>query len=120
MIAIASQTYDLEGARVFAESDPATDLRNLAMSRRVSRTPTLDGGCAVYDAGLSHSDRDVTLAVQKPSPDDLDFCRYIAETYNLVVVTIEDGAYLAIPEGVSIATEGALEMRLLLTEKLSA
>jgi hypothetical protein len=118
MIAIATQTYDLEGARVFRNTDRSRDMKNRRGERRVSRTATLDGGCLIADMGYSDGDR--TITVEEPEADvaAVDFARYIIEHYNTVAVATEDGAYAAAPESYDVQ-DGILTISFLVAEKLS-
>lgn len=118
MIAISTPTYDLDGAMVFDGSDRTTDLNNRYGDRRLARTATLDGGCVFTDNGYSDSDRSILIDVPLATDAEIDFARYIVETYSLVNVAAEDGFYQAAPSGY-VVSGGVLSMTLLVSEKLS-
>jgi len=118
MIGVASIIFDVSGARMFRAKDPIKEFDNRRGSRRVTRTATLDGGVAVSDLGYSDGDRDINIKEPEASLDSVDFARYIVETYNRVTITTPDGAYEAAPDGYDV-TDGALTLRLLITEKIS-
>jgi hypothetical protein len=117
MIGVSTLTYDLDGSRVFY-SDRSKDLKNRMGERRISRTGTLDGGVVIADMGFTDGDRDIIIEVLKASIEDVDFARYICETYNLVTVTTEDGAYKAAPSDYK-DSDGTLKMTMLVSEKVS-
>ena len=115
MIGISTPIFDLAGARIFRQVDVA----NRTGARRVSRTATLDGGVSVYDTGYSDSDRDCTVTEPDAGIDAVEFAKRIVETYDLITLSMEDGAYEGIPESYRM-NGGDLEMKVLITEKLSA
>jgi hypothetical protein len=119
MIGIATQTYDLDGARVFRKANRDIELRNRTGARRVSRTATLDGGCVISDMGFSDADRDFTVQEQAPSVEAVDFARYITETYSRVTVAAADGSYEAVPGSYEIDIDGNLIMKMLIVSRLS-
>ena len=115
MIGISTPIYDLAGARIFRE----VNIENRAGVRRVSRTATLDGGVSVYDTGYSDGDRDCKVIEPDAGIAVIEFVKRIVETYNLITLSMDDGAYEGIPESYSM-NGGDLEMKVLITEKLSA
>ncbi len=118
MIGISTQNYDLIGARIFRRTDIETELSNSAGKRRLSRTATLDGGASIYDTGYTDSDRDMTVIEPGAEIDAIEFARYIVETYGLINVASRDGFYLGVPESYRM-DGGNLEMKILITERLS-
>lgn len=117
MIGVSTLTYDLDGSRVFY-SDRSKDLKNRNGERRTSRTGTLDGGVVIADMGYVDGDRDIIIEEPTASIDAVDFARYICETYNLVTVTTEDGAYQAAPSNYKVS-DGTLKMTMLVSAKVS-
>lgn len=115
MIGISAKVYDIDGARIFPEAE--TSSRKGA--RRVTRVPTLDGGVSVNDSGYTDGDREVYVEEAFASLEAVDFAQYICETYGLVTVTTQDGAYTGIPESYRIESDGTLSIKMLLTEKIS-
>lgn len=114
MISITTITYDLRGLLALQE-DPGSDLKSNA--RRVSRTPTLDGGCSITDQGFSHSDRTLEIRKTGISQDDADRLWYLFRTYSLVRVSIADGCFQAAISDVKI-TGGNLRAKILIKEQL--
>ena len=117
MIAIASTTYDPAGWRVFPGDRVANDLDNRSGGRRVSRTATLDGGCAVYDTGYTDADRTITVSVPSPTADDLVFARRVCESFQTVRVFTAEGAFAGVPEDYRVST-GTLKIKILITGRL--
>lgn len=115
MISISTTTFDLDGARIFSR-DQESDITKL--SRRVSRTATLDGKSSFYDGGCSHSDRTFEVVQDMPDADDIAFAKYITEYYSEVVVSSSEGVFLAAPSSFRIDASGKLKLTLLIKEKL--
>jgi hypothetical protein len=117
MIGMAAMIFDEAGARIF-RTGPARDSENLKGARRVSRVATLDGGVSVSDMGYSHGDRDFKIREPQASLDALEFARRMVEVYQTVIITADDGAYIAVPKGFSVVNN-ELIVELLITEKIS-
>jgi len=117
MIGISALVYDTAGAKIL-ETDNEKDLSNRKGSRRVTITATLDGGVTVYDTGFSDGDRIISVNVPAASQEDINFAEHICRAYNLITVTMLDGAYKAVPESYKIDS-GELLMTLRITEKIS-
>jgi hypothetical protein len=115
MIGISTQTYDLDGARIFRNPE---DLKNRRGERRVSRTGTLDGGVVITDLGFADGDRTILVNEPNASLASVDFARYLVEHYSLVNVMTEDGAYSAVPSAYDVSN-GELSLTMLVSEKLS-
>jgi len=119
MIGISTQTYDLNGTRIFRQADYEAELANLGLSRRVTRTATLDGGVAITDSGAVHGDRDISVKEPDADEEAVAWGKYIVENYGLVTVTMSDGAYSGVPSD-CVFSGGMMELKIMLTEKLSA
>ena len=117
MIGISTQTYDLSGARIFKLIMPVPVHR--AGSRRIMRTATLDGGVTIADMGYSDGDRTFTIEIPDPRIEDVDFARYIVETFNLVTVVTDDGVYSVAPSTYKVLSNGKLSIELLVKQKTS-
>jgi hypothetical protein len=97
MIAISTLYFDPLGALVFDEV-PQDAVAALSVSRRVTRTPTLDGGASIVDGGYSAADRTITLKLVPETPlEDVLNLQRIVKTYSLVLVLTSDGAFLTAP-----------------------
>jgi hypothetical protein len=118
MIGVSAQTYDLDGCRLFMQADLETEAANRTLSRRATRTATLDGGVVISDSGAAHGDRDITVVEPMASEEVVAWAAYIVENYELVTVTMRDGAFSGCPETFGI-NAGSLELKILVKEKLS-
>lgn len=89
------------------------------VSRRVSRTATLDGGAVLNDFGFSDADRTIELRWLADSQAREATVQRLIELYGTLVVVTRAGAFLAAPE---TYTPGPREstLRLLVIAKLSA
>jgi hypothetical protein len=114
MIGISTPVYDLNGSRVFRQADIA----NLSGARRVTRTATLDGGVSVYDTGYTDSDRECSVVEVDAGAAAIEFARRIVATYDSIIISMDDGAYRGVPESHRM-NGGDLEMKVLITEKIS-
>ena len=89
-----------------------------ARDRRMTRTPTLDGGAVIHDGGWSEADRTMTLVIRGLSETDADTLKTIAAYTE---------QHLALPHGLykgrvkSHVFKGAAESQLVfwVTEKLA-
>jgi len=114
MISITTKIYDLNG-QVIIDPDPDSNLyKNM---RRMTRTPTLDGGCVIVDQGVSNADR--TLDVRKTgiSAAKSDLINYIFRTYSLIQVSFYDGCFEAAIDSLDL-NEGKLKMKILIKTRL--
>jgi len=115
MISITTKIYDLNG-EVNINQDPDSDLYK--NSRRVSRTPTLDGGCVITDQGFSHGDRTLTITKKNISPFKAERVWYLFKTYSLIQVSFHDGCFIGAIQDTRL-NEGNLQMKILIKEKIS-
>lgn len=89
-----------------------------AHDRRMTRTPTLDGGAVIHDGGWSEADRTMTLVIRHLSA---------ADTETLKTIAAYTEQHLALPHGLyrgrvkSHVFKGAAESQLVfwVTEKLA-
>jgi hypothetical protein len=88
---ISSHTYDIDGSYLLELLLDGTDYQTL--EHRVTRTPTLDGYCAIVTGGHSDSDRIITIRFRlDPRNSAEDFLTFL-KTYNNFVLTLTDGCY---------------------------
>jgi len=92
-IGVSTLVFDLFGAAVIP-NEAGQSMRNRRGSRRATRTPTLDGGASVYDTGYTPADREVTVST---SLLRFAWLERICQTYSQVMVTTDEGAFLAVP-----------------------
>lgn len=114
MMAISVSTADEAGAVVLRMTQES---RLKSGTRRVSRTRTLDGGCAIFDGGFSHSDR--TWSIEARVSDALwETLWAIMMGYALVYIATEEGFFEACLESAE-RTEDRAVLSILIKEKLT-
>lgn len=113
MIALAAPTFDLQG---WVRLQPLAGSDLGAVTRRVNRVATLDGGVAVNDFGSSVGDRTVSLAWHSNEAEPR--IERLVREYARLNVCMPDGVYIAAPEAYR---RGPRESRLtlLLIEQLT-
>ena len=116
MIGISTNTFDLDGAKVFHRHDP---LPVSAKSRRVTRTATLNAGVSIYDGGSVEGDRDIDINLTSTTEADKTYCHYILDNYSEVTVSTNEGAFLCCPVSCGFDTRGNLKFKLYVKEKIS-
>lgn len=113
MIAISVSIADTAGALVLKMTQ---DSRIKGGTRRVSRTKTLDGGCAIYDGGFSHADRTWTIeAIVSDATWDILFA--IVSAYSLIYVAIAEGFFVCCVEH-AVRKEDKATLSILVKEKI--
>lgn len=114
LIHIAAKTFDLSGALTIR---PRVANSQGAMTRRVTRSATLDGGAAVSDRGFTHSDRTMTVEWQPVSAAEDAIARRLHQYHSRVLVSTEEGCFEAVPETLDLAASGN-SFTLLIVDKL--
>lgn len=115
MLSITTATFDLRG-HLLLHPEPSSELKR--NTRRMSRTPTLDGGCSISDQGFSDSDRTFTVSQNNISKNLASRIWYIFRTYSLVYISTEEGVFRGAIQDVNL-TEGNLRAKILIKEKLT-
>lgn len=115
MIAISTLVYDLSGHIVLNES-PKSIIPNI--TRRVSRTATLDGKSSVYDLGSSVSDGTYIIRVFNLSIADRDKIKLLAQSYSLVRLSTRQGCMLGVIKSLNVE-DNPLEFVFLVKEQVS-
>ena len=122
MIGITTEIFDLAGARYFTRSelDQRIVNQNDRRTRRMTRTPTLDGGVSVSDNGYAAGDRDIIVRVSNPSEAIRNYMAYIVETYSRVIVSTEEGVFVGNPSAYSMDADGAVNLTVNIISELTA
>lgn len=115
MIGLAATTYDLVGALLL---EVKTGLTIRDMDRRITRTKTLDGGVSVEDNGLSHGDRTFKIVLSNVAKETADTLQYLTEQYSELIVTTDEGAFLAVIR--TYRYRRTLTLTIIIKEKLTA
>lgn len=114
MIGIATIGKNAGGDVVIYE-DRTSELK--ALSARVSRTKTLDGGAVITHSGFSHGDRTLSVKAESTREQAGDL-EAIFRQETLVNLSMRDGFYSGVISYLS-TENGELSMTVLLKEKLS-
>jgi len=94
---ISTRIYDLDG---FVELSGLDDPAETTITRRVSTTPTLDGGSFVSDVGYSASDRTFNFSMKGNNQDYVDNLIRIAKFHSRLVLCTTEGAFEVIIKAV--------------------
>ena len=94
MIAISTKAFDLIGSFILRDRDAR--IRLGSMSRRGTKTATLDGGVSVYDTGLSQGDREFEVQLTNPNAAFIDRIKYLMENHSSYIVTTREGVFTAL------------------------
>lgn len=111
---ISSLVFDLDGAKMVSQA-PEEELGNRRIRRRMTRTPTLDGGASLYDAGHSPADRTFVVDTHVK---EFDFFERLVRLYNRVRVCTSQGVFVGAPERCRIDDNRAV-MEILIMEEES-
>jgi len=114
MISIAPRAFSL-WAPLVLNANPASDIRG--NERRITRTPTLDGGTVYTDNGFSDGDRTLSLQFSFLTKAQADAIEGIAALQSAVSVSVDGvcwDAYL-----ISYSVSSNPRMRLAVRSKLS-
>jgi hypothetical protein len=115
IVGISTITYDADGARVIAQ-DPTQEFTNFEVSRRCTRTATLDGGAVVDDSGYSAADRSHTVKTRDDTGELAAWAERIVKTYSTVGIATRYGYFIGTPHR-SWIREGYLFIEILITNQ---
>lgn len=104
IVSVCALTFDPAGAIAVESLDPERSELG-AITRRATRTATLDGGATIYDAGYTAADRTVTLRLRPDAPaSEVEALRHVVKTHSSCVLALPDGIFLACPSGLNFAS----------------
>lgn len=89
------------------------------LTRRVSRSATLDGGAAIDDGGFSEADRTIEVFWATGTDAAEERVRRLVRLYPRVTCAFEAGLYLCAPQRYA-ASDGTSRLTLLVDRKLNA
>ena len=115
MIGISTLIYDLDGHMVLNES-PKSIIPNI--TRRVSRTATLDGKAIISDLGHSVSDGTYIIKTFNLSKSDRDKLKALVESYSLVRMSTRQGCLLGVIKSLNVE-DNPMEFVFFVQEKVS-
>ena len=117
MITISAPSYALTGTVVLQEELNNSDLRTV--TRRVSRSQTLDGGAVIDDAGFSDGDRTIVFSIRQCTEIQYTTLEQFVELYERLLLATVDGVFYGSIEQMSVRG-GKVQIRFLAESKLSA
>lgn len=117
MIGLATQVFDLNGALLLFGTRAESELSEV--SRRVSRTATLDGGAVVTDGGYTAADKTLKIVAERVSAETFAAAQYLVRNYGSLMVATDFGLFLGAPESLSLDNTGRLRLTVLVTEELT-
>lgn len=94
-LTISAPVFDINGTEKLEGVDES---RIGGFSRRISRTPTLDGGAAINDFGYSDADRTLDIRWPVRSRAQADNIARLVKTYNRLIVSMPEGVFIGAPE----------------------
>lgn len=97
-VGFSTEQADTAGARKFIVDGETINFTARDGRRRVTRTPTLDGGAVVYDAGFSIADKTFKMQLRANTLMDTSFIQYLVTAYNRIRISTIDGVFIAVPE----------------------
>lgn len=116
LIGIATVDYNLTGFARFHVAD-TSDLTT--QTRRVSRTPTLDGGCLITDQGYSAADRTMKIRSAGPlSGEVLARLQSMHQSYSLVDLCTPEGVFRGVMQQFT-APQGIVSITFLVKEQVN-
>ena len=90
MIAISTLTYDIDG-HLILHVNPDTDFGK--MTRRHTRTATLDGESVITDLGYAWSDMTFNINVSRITNEELDQLKYLIQAYPVLLISTKEGCF---------------------------
>lgn len=111
MIGIAAQRFDPEGAFIVPWRD-GTRLDDV--TRRVSRTRTLDGGVAITNRGYSAGDTTAIISMDELPRKYIDMARRFVRLHPTITLSTPSGCFVGVP---SEYQESRKELTVLIVEE---
>lgn len=112
MISITMQTADINGHVILDDGDSKLG----AVSARVSRTATLDGGCVITHSGLSQGDRTFRISTTI-AEDQKTAIEYINENATMVTISCAEGLFSGSISSID-TSKPEMTMTILIKERL--
>lgn len=117
MVVISTIDFNPAGSLVLQEDAAKSDLRSV--SRRLSRSATLDGGAVLDDAGFSDGDRTINLSLSEVTGDQYSTLRDMATLFSGHLIATVDGVFSGGIDSLQ-AAQGETTLRFLVESKVSA
>ena len=117
MIGITAPTYDLDGVLV-VETQRLSTSTYKGLTRRSTRTATLDGSSVLNDLGFSDSDRTVVVKIKATESEDLIVENFM-KFYSTVNLYMGGDAFIANPKRLQYDRDGSLSFSLEIISKVT-
>lgn len=114
ILSISAPQFDIDGSELLHGVDE-TALGSL--TRRVSRTPTLDGGAAINDFGYSDADRTLDIRWPARSRAQADNIARMVKAYSRLIVSMPEGVFIGAPEAFDPQAE-ELQLTILIEKRI--
>lgn len=119
MISICARTFDLVGDFLFTNyfiSIASDDIDKI--TRRVTRTKTLDGGAYINDNGYTPSDKEVAITIMHQTKAQSLLLRDLVANHGEVTISRNNEVLLCVPESYTF-NSGNVRMRFLAKSSIS-
>lgn len=118
MISICARSFDLLGDFLFTNYYIDVSRGDVdAITRRVTRTKTLDGGVYINDNGYTASDKKVAVTIMHQTRENSLLLRDLVANHGEVTVSRNDEVLLCVPESYNY-NGGNVQMKFLAKESL--
>lgn len=92
IIGLTTKTFDLQGALILRNAESLSKIS--AVSRRLRKSATLDGGVDIENSGFSQGDRKFQIVVPVKTEEQYNSYLYLIATYPEVIVSTREGSFL--------------------------
>lgn len=115
MISISARTFDLDGHLIIRE-DSSTIYPEL--TRRLSRTATLDGNSSINDSGYSVGDQEYIIEASRMTDNDITKLEHIIKNYSVIMLSSKGGVFLGAIKSIK-TTLTPIEIIILISKQIS-
>lgn len=111
------EAFSNAGYNIIVES-PGKNTSTKELSRRITRTPTLDGGAAFYYGGFTHADRTISIEIDNATGPEVAASLALITQNNNVQVQNAEGVFLCAIERVTVK-DSSVSFKFLVKEKVA-
>jgi len=113
-VSISSLLFDLNGHLILKIDEQKSRINSL--SRRITRTATLDGGAAIVDNGYSPSDSTFEIIPAILIKNNIDILNWLVKYHSQIIMDTEFGSFLGAIKSVDVKPN--LKITFLIKEQL--
>lgn len=114
MLTISAPVFDIDGHETI-ENPKIPGVT--AFTRRVNRTPTLDGSAAFNDFGYSVADRTLDIEFTARDKAQADNLARMVKTYGRLIVSFDEGCFIGAPESYT-PSDDTTQIRILIERRI--